>query len=77
MIFFGLAVVIFCINKEWGFWYFLFATANALARVFAGVHWPADILTGAFLGVAIGFGVFSLIEIYVKRVSLPGSRNST
>ena len=71
VIFFGLAVVIFCINKEWGFWYFLFATLNALARVFAGVHWPADVLTGALLGVAIGFGVYSLIEIYVKKISLP------
>lgn len=71
VIFFGLAVVIFCIHKEWGFWYFLFAALNAFARVFAGVHFPADVLTGAFLGVAIGFGVYSLIEIYVKKITLP------
>ena len=77
VIFFGLAVVIFCINKEWGFWYFLFATANAFARIFAGVHWPADVLTGAFLGVALGFGVYSLIEIYVRKVTLPEIRDSS
>jgi len=73
VVFFGLAVVIFCINKEWGFWYFLFAALNAFARVFTGVHWPADVLTGAFLGVAAGFGIYSLIEIYVKRIVLPGA----
>lgn len=76
VIFFGLAVVIFCINKEWGFWYFVFAVLNALARVFAGVHWPVDVLTGALLGVAIGFGVYSLVEIYLKKVSLPKTEDS-
>lgn len=71
VVFFGLAAVVYCINKEWGFWYFLFAILNAVARVFAGVHWPADVVTGAFLGIAVGFSVSNLIEVYVKKITLP------
>lgn len=70
VVFFGLAVVIFCINKDWGLWYFLFATLNGLARIFSGVHFPADVFAGAFIGIAVGFAVYNLIEIYLKKVNL-------
>lgn len=49
--FFVLATIVFFVNKKW-FYYFLGgAVINALARVYVGVHWPADILAGAVLGV--------------------------
>ena len=70
-IFFGLATVMFYINKKWGVWYFVLATLMGVARVFTGVHWPLDILAGALVGVACGILVYYLLEIYFKKISLP------
>lgn len=49
--FFALAMVVFSKNRRWGMWYFILAALNGLSRVFAGVHWPLDIVGGALLGL--------------------------
>ncbi|MDP2909672.1 MAG: phosphatase PAP2 family protein [bacterium] len=51
--FFALATIIFLYNKKAGMLYFLFAFLISLARVFAGIHWPLDILAGAIIGILI------------------------
>jgi undecaprenyl-diphosphatase len=69
-ILFAIAVVIFCLNRKWGFWYLFLSFLNGLARIFTGAHWPIDVLVGALLGVASGFLVYYLIEAYLKKIKM-------
>lgn len=47
-------------------WFYLLAGAIALSRVYLGVHYPSDIVGGAFLGIIIGW--FSLtLESFAQR----------
>ncbi len=59
---FGLATVVFYMNRRWGMWFFGLAFLNGLSRVVAGVHWPFDILGGAGVGIASGFLVHLLMR---------------
>ncbi len=52
--FFFLAVLVWQFSRPRGIWFFAAATVIACARVYAGVHWPSDILFGALLGVFMG-----------------------
>jgi undecaprenyl-diphosphatase len=52
MWFFALALTIWYFNRKWGWWYFVLAALMGVARIYAGVHWPYDILGGAILGMA-------------------------
>ncbi|OGN16844.1 MAG: hypothetical protein A3C81_02220 [Candidatus Yanofskybacteria bacterium RIFCSPHIGHO2_02_FULL_46_19] len=53
--FFALATGIYFYNKKLGACYLLLATVISIARVFAGIHWPLDILAGAGLGIATAY----------------------
>jgi membrane-associated phospholipid phosphatase len=39
----------------------------SLSRVYIGVHYPGDIVGGAVLGVAIGFGVMRAARFVARR----------
>lgn len=51
-LYFALATAIFLLNRRWGYWFLAGAVLIALGRVYVGVHWPADVLVGAGVGVA-------------------------
>jgi undecaprenyl-diphosphatase len=53
--FFALAMTVWYVNRKWGIWYFALATLMGIARVYAGVHWPLDIIGGIAVGIASGF----------------------
>lgn len=67
--FFALALVVFFMSRQWGVVYFLLATAVGLGRIFAGVHWPSDILAGAALGVLSAFLVHLLLLPSLKSLT--------
>lgn len=49
--FFAISFTLLYFNKKWGIWFLVFSVLMGLARVFVGVHYPADILGGAVLGL--------------------------
>ncbi|MCX6723706.1 MAG: phosphatase PAP2 family protein [Candidatus Staskawiczbacteria bacterium] len=64
--FFALSTVIYSYNKKLGIFFFVCSAIVGISRIFVGVHWPSDILTGIILGVAVGVAVKWL---YVKVTS--------
>ena len=55
--FFALATTVWYANRKWGWWFFAFTLAIGWARVYAGVHWPSDIVGGAVIGILAAIGV--------------------
>ncbi|MBI2100802.1 MAG: phosphatase PAP2 family protein [Candidatus Vogelbacteria bacterium] len=51
--FFALALAVYAVDQRLGKWLMAGAAAISLARVIAGVHWPADILGGLVLAVFV------------------------
>ena len=49
--YFALATGVYFYNKKAGYIYFVLAGLMGFARIFVGVHWPADIVAGAILGL--------------------------
>ncbi len=58
--FFALAGCIYAYDKKWGIGFLIATTLMGFARIMAGVHYPADVLAGA----AIGLGVAWAISLY-------------
>lgn len=52
--FFGLSTVVFLYNKKIGSLFFIASFLISMARVYCGIHWPADILAGALVGIFSG-----------------------
>ena len=46
---------------------FSWATIVAASRIFIGVHYPADVIAGAFVGVFSAFLVLYLFRFYLKK----------
>ena len=65
--YFALAAVLYFYNKKLGVLAFAISIAMGVARVFAGYHWPSDIVGGAFIGIASGFLVVKLSKFYVQK----------
>ena len=50
--FFAIAGTVFIYDRKWGIAFFIGALLMGVARVYAGIHWPIDIVGGAALGFA-------------------------
>ena len=61
----ALAFAIYFMDRGWGILYIILASLNALARVYVGVHYPADILAVAGIGILSAFLIRGLIRRYV------------
>lgn len=68
--FFALAATIYAYDRKLGAWFFVFAAINGIARVFAGVHWPFDILSGAVVGILSGIIMHRLVKPTAEKLSV-------
>ncbi len=59
---FGLAVVIGGFYKSTRYYLYPLAALVAIGRVYQGVHYPSDAITGAIYGAAIGLGVIIMAK---------------
>jgi undecaprenyl-diphosphatase len=55
---FAQAMLLTLLYRRRAIWFFSFATIIGFSRVYTGVHYPFDVLGGAFFGVLIGALVF-------------------
>jgi len=53
--FFAISTVVYSYNKKTGTLFMIASFLISLARVFAGVHWPTDIIGGALVGIFSGW----------------------
>lgn len=67
---FGLAIFSSLLFKNR--WYSLFimswALVNSYSRIYLGVHYPGDVLSGAALGILVGWLVFLLFHRFARRM---------
>jgi len=65
-VFFALGTILWFYNKKAGLLFLLGATVLSLARVFAFLHWPSDILAGAVIGIVSAILVLKLSQRFFK-----------
>lgn len=65
---FALAIVMYFLNRKWGAWYLALSLLVGVGRIYAGVHWPLDILGGIAIGVASGLVVHGLLRKYWQEL---------
>jgi len=58
----AIAIFLFMVLRRpfprWAPWIFAWAALFTYTRIYLGVHYPADVVCGALLGIAIGYGVY-------------------
>ncbi len=60
--FFALAAAMFLYDRFWGSVFFVGAVLISVSRVIVGIHWPADILGGAVVGIFSGVLIFFIMK---------------
>ena len=60
--FFALSTVIYHYNKKAGISFFIASFLISISRVFVGIHWPSDILTGAIVGIFSGWLILKIFK---------------
>ena len=68
---FGLATVAWLTLRSWSVWFggaFVWSAIVAYSRVYVGVHYPLDILTGALIGFLVGIAVYQVYRWTVRKL---------
>lgn len=59
---FAVATILALWFRPWGWGFFGVSAAIAYLRVYAGLHYPSDVVPSALLGLLFGLGVLALFE---------------
>jgi undecaprenyl-diphosphatase len=60
--YFAISAVVFFYNKKLGLVFLLTSLLMGISRVYCGLHWPADILAGALIGIFVGWIMIKLTK---------------
>src|SRR3990172_5665491 len=71
---FAIAMAVFQYNKFWGIIFFVLAFFVSIGRVYGGIHYPADILAGAVIGIMASVLVKKLLDCLLKRSDIENSK---
>ncbi|MBU1102516.1 phosphatase PAP2 family protein [Patescibacteria group bacterium] len=74
--FFALAMAVYLFNKKLGAWFFAGAFLISLARIYAGVHYPTDILGGALVGIFSGWLVVKIARRFIPTPESRGRKSA-
>ncbi|MBD3919172.1 undecaprenyl-diphosphatase [Paenibacillus sp. PR3] len=66
---FAVATAIWCSRRKEGWGWLILSAGIAISRVWTGVHYPLDIITGAAVGSTAAIIIHILMSALMKRVS--------
>ncbi len=56
------------VRKRWySFLIIIWASAVSYSRIYLGVHYPADVLSGAIMGILIGYSIYRCYRVIDER----------
>lgn len=64
---FAAAFAAFFVRKRTGALLIVIAFLIALSRIYFAVHFPTDVLAGAFIGIVMAYIAYRLYEVYTKK----------
>jgi membrane-associated phospholipid phosphatase len=72
---FGLAMFLFIllhsVAGKWAYLFFLWAAIISYAQVYVGVHYPTDVIGGAFIGCFLGWVTGTLFTKKIGQLIIP------
>jgi len=77
---FGLATFFWLILRDrfpWAKYFFIWALIVSYSRIYIGVHYPADVITGGLIGIIFGYLIFKIYEKTAPQNSLKNRKFRT
>jgi membrane-associated phospholipid phosphatase len=63
---FSICTFMFIVVKKYWYWYLILALGVSFERIYAGCHFPFDVLAGAIIGTISAYATVSLFRKYFK-----------
>ena len=67
----AISMLLFLNFKKFSKWWvllFIWFTLIVYSRIYLGVHYPSDIFVGGLLGFTIGYGVYKLQQLILRKI---------